>query len=34
MVIPARIPVHKRIEDKIDPADRVEMVKLSISDNP
>lgn len=32
-VIPAKVPVHKNITDSIDPADRLEMVKLAFSGN-
>jgi len=34
LVIPAKKPVHKSINDRIETTDRLEMVKIAFSDNP
>lgn len=32
--VPAYMPPHKNVEDKVGPEDRLEMVRLAIEDNP
>ncbi len=34
LFIPAKIPVHKNISDRVKPSERLEMVQLAISGNP